>query len=204
MADWVEQYLAALRVRDEVEKSNLDLYEHCTKLQDHQAELAKKLTSATTQQNQDEAKIPVTAPAPSLFRVTSPPPRSDSPSLGQIRQDLAKAQQERSDLQSRLDATTRELEAFKTSSRKESKKMSQLTADVSQLTLKLRDREEELRGKAKLVEDVQDESVTLNLQLNMAEENAKKLKKENQELVDRWMARMGKEADQMNDQHKFS
>lgn len=82
--------------------------------------------------------------------------------------------------------------------------MDQLSAGVSQLTIKLKDREEELRGKAKLVENVQDENVTLNLQLNMAEEQSDKLRKENKELVDRWMARMGKEADKMNERHKFS
>lgn len=71
------------------------------------------------------------------------------------------------------------------------------------MTVRLRDRDEELRGKAKLVEEVQDEMVTLNLQLNMAEEKAEMLKKENQELVDRWMARMGKEADAMNDKSQF-
>lgn len=46
--------------------------------------------------------------------------------------------------------------------------------------------------------------VSLNLQLNMAEQQKKKLQKENKELVDRWMARMGEEADAMNDASKFS
>lgn len=40
--------------------------------------------------------------------------------------------------------------------------------------------------------------VALNLQLNMSEQNVKKLKVENKDLIDRWMARMGKEADEMN------
>jgi hypothetical protein len=38
----------------------------------------------------------------------------------------------------------------------------------------------------------------------MAEERSNRLQKENQELVDRWMARMGKEADAMNDAYQFS
>jgi len=38
----------------------------------------------------------------------------------------------------------------------------------------------------------------LTLQLNVAEQKSASLKKENKELVDRWMARMGKEADAMN------
>jgi hypothetical protein len=54
------------------------------------------------------------------------------------------------------------------------------------------------------MQDVQDELVSLNLQFNMAEERAKKLGKENKELVDRWMARIGQEADEMNRASKFS
>lgn len=45
---------------------------------------------------------------------------------------------------------------------------------------------------------------TLNLQLNMADEKSNKLQRENKELVDRWMARMGQEADAMNDASRFS
>lgn len=45
---------------------------------------------------------------------------------------------------------------------------------------------------------------TLNLQLNMAEERSTRLQKENQDLVDRWMARMGQEAEAMNEASKFS
>ena len=49
-----------------------------------------------------------------------------------------------------------------------------------------------------------DETVSLTLQLNMAEEHSQKLRRENKDLVDRWMARMGQEADAMNDESKFS
>lgn len=46
--------------------------------------------------------------------------------------------------------------------------------------------------------------VSLNLQLNMAEEATRTLRKENKDLVDRWMARMGQEADAMNNASKYS
>jgi len=49
------------------------------------------------------------------------------------------------------------------------------------------------------LQDVQDEMISLNLQLNMAEQKAKRLEKENQDLIDRWMARKGREADEMNE-----
>jgi hypothetical protein len=45
---------------------------------------------------------------------------------------------------------------------------------------------------------VQDELIALNLQLNIAEQQRDKIKKENKDLVDRWMRRMGQEAEAMN------
>lgn len=53
-------------------------------------------------------------------------------------------------------------------------------------------------------QDVHDETVSLTLQLNMAEEHSQELRRENKDLVDRWMARMGQEADAMNEESKFS
>ena len=201
MADWADQYLAALRARDEVEKANLELYNYCSRLADQKAKLEKKARVDRGAEENPPASPPPTLAG--LRRVTSPPARSESPSVIQMRQDLAQAQQQRGDLQTRLDTASRELETAKAKSRTDTKKINQLTANVSQLTLKLRDRDEELRGKAKLVKDVQDESVTLNLQLNMAEEQSQRLERENQDLVDRWMKRKGKEADRMNEEGKF-
>ncbi len=40
--------------------------------------------------------------------------------------------------------------------------------------------------------------ITLNLQVSIAEKERDKVKKENKELVDRWMKRMEQEADAMN------
>ncbi|RMZ82444.1 hypothetical protein DV737_g2070, partial [Chaetothyriales sp. CBS 132003] len=206
MADWAGQYLAALKARDGAEKANIGLYDHCARVEDEKAELAQQLAGAeaAAAADREEAKAAAAAPAPSLFRVSSPPaPRAESPSVAEMRQDLARAQQERSELQRRVDLLAGDLEALKARSRKEGKKLAQSSAQVAHLTTRLRDRDEELRGKAKLVEDVQDENVTLNLQLNVAEERAQKLKEENQELIDRWMARMGKEAERMNAESRF-
>ena len=201
MAEWADQYLAALSARDEVEKANINFYNYCARIADQKAELERQASAFQPTEEKPTASPPPTLAG--LRRVTSPPPRPKSPSVVQIRQDLAKAQQERGDLQSRLEATIRDLDTAKAKAKMDTKKINQLTANVSQLTMKLRDRDEELKGKAKLVKDVQDENVTLNLQLNMADEQSQKLKQENKDLVDRWMARMGKEADRMNDESKF-
>ena len=53
-------------------------------------------------------------------------------------------------------------------------------------------------------QNVHNETVALTLQLNMAEAQSQTLKAENKELVDRWMARMGQEAEAMNIASKFS
>lgn len=122
----------------------------------------------------------------------------------QLRQDFARAQQDRSDLASQVETLKKEIEVATSKARSDTKKFAHLNATSAQLATKLRDREEELRGKAKLLVDVQDENATLNLQLNVAERDAVQLKKENQELIDRWMKRMGKEADKMNEEGKFN
>lgn len=46
--------------------------------------------------------------------------------------------------------------------------------------------------------------VSLNLQLNMAEQRSKKLQGDNKDLIDRWMAQKGQEADALNDASRFS
>jgi Autophagy protein 16 (ATG16) len=46
--------------------------------------------------------------------------------------------------------------------------------------------------------DVHDEVISLNLQLNMSEQRVKDLGAENKELIDRWMAYKGQEAEEMN------
>ena len=169
-------------------------------LADRTAELSQKASREPTAEPSDAVLAAPTTAAKRIPPLTSMPPPDP---LQQIRQDLTKAQQERGDLQTRLSAVTKELETLKAKSKIDIKRITQLSAGVTQMTVRLRDRDEELRGKAKLVEDVQDEMVTLNLQLNMAEEQTEKLKRENQELVDRWMARIGKEADAMNDESMF-
>jgi chromosome segregation ATPase len=170
-----------------------------TRLADRIAELSQKqLTEASPENAAEQTHPPVASKRGS--KPTSPAP---SESLSQMRQDLTRAQQDRGELQTRLDIVTKELETLKAKSKVDTRRISQLSAGVTQMTVRLRDREEELRGKAKLVEDVQDEMVTLNLQLNIAEEQKEMLKKENKELVDRWMARKAEEADAMNDESKF-
>lgn len=124
--------------------------------------------------------------------------------IAKVRQDLGEAQRSRGLMETRLQSVTDELQKLKIQSSLDSKRIGELSKEKTILTTGTRDRDEELRGKAKLLEDLHDETVSLTLQLNMAEEHSQKLRRENKDLIDRWMARMGQEADAMNDESKFS
>lgn len=78
-----------------------------------------------------------------------------------------------------------------------------MTRQKQDVERKLRDRDDELRAKSKLAESAQDEMVALGLQLNMVEQNSTKLERENKELVERWMKRMGEEAERVNQESKW-
>jgi len=91
---------------------------------------------------------------PSADRPSTPPIKSSTqtPTPAQVRQDLLYAQRSRSELQTRLDTTVAELERLRLRSKAETQRIGDLTAERGVLVTKLRDKDEELRGKAKLLE----------------------------------------------------
>lgn len=118
--------------------------------------------------------------------------------LAALRTDLASTQKARSSLQTQLTDVTAQLSALSIQQKATQAQVTALTKQKLESERKLRDRDEELRGKSKLVEQAQDEMVALGLQLNLSEEKSEKLHKENKELVERWMKRMGEEVDRVN------
>jgi len=188
MPSWRADYLAALEARDKREKATLDIFNAYTKLADRTASLSAEPTPAS-----------ISASAEKL-----PTGTSNAPPDTQLRTELLAAQRSKTELHARLKITTEELEKLRRSGRAGSQRVAELAADKAGLERRVRDRDEELKGKGRLLEDVQDEMISLNLQLNMAEEKTAKLQRENKELVDRWMVRMGREAEAMNDASRFS
>ena len=133
----------------------------------------------------------------------------------QIRGDLAAALRSNGQLQGRTKIAEAELVKLKAKNKSDGKLIEDLSKERAFLSQKLKDRDEELRGKTKLLDvwssktyasihnaykfqDVHDEVISLNLQLNMSEQRVKDLKAENKELIDRWMAYKGQEAEEMN------
>ncbi|KAI4201655.1 MAG: hypothetical protein LQ350_003134 [Teloschistes chrysophthalmus] len=190
---WRRDYVSALEARDRNEKGQKTLYDAYTKLADRTSAIGLTHLRNTTSSSPSSAHNTNT---------TSPQRAEDT--LTETRRDLIEAQRSRALLQTRVDDTSTSLQRLKLQSSVERKRLDELTQEKLVLSQRLRDRDEELRGKAKLLEDVHDETVSLTLQLNMAEDRAQKLRDENENLVKRWMERMGKEADAMNEASRFT
>ena len=124
--------------------------------------------------------------------------------LATLRADLATTQKARSTLQAQLTDLTAQLSAVSIQQRSSQSQVTALTKQVLEAERGLQDRDEELRGKSKLVEQAQDEMVALELQFNLAEQRSEKLERENKELVERWMKRMGEEAERVNRDSRWS
>ncbi|GIJ86146.1 autophagy protein 16, interacts with Atg12p-Atg5p [Aspergillus pseudoviridinutans] len=199
MAHWRNEYSAALATRDRREKANIALYNAYTQLADRTSQIA----SAAAQGAQYLTGVGDKHTAiPAAGKSLAGPSVPDI--LAATRADLSEAQRARSELQARLTELSTELEKLRKRSTQDGRRIHTLESEVTHLQMRVKDRDEELKGKAKLLEDFQDELATLNLQLNMAEERSGRLQRENQELIDRWMARIGREAEAMNDASKFS
>ncbi|MCJ1417632.1 hypothetical protein MMC32_003976 [Xylographa parallela] len=194
MSSWQAEYLAALQARDAHEQANKEVY-------DAYSRLADRAASLSTTQNPE---LPESVGKEKPGRTVASTLVTVDVSAAQVRQNLVEAQRNRGELETRIGAITDELEKLQLKSIVESRRINELTSEKLNLVKKLRDRDEELRGKSKLLESVHDETLSLTIELNMAEDTNKRLKLENQELVDRWMARKGQEADAMNTASKFS
>lgn len=199
MSSWLDEYLSALSLRDEREKANAETINAYTKLADHTAQLHKQHAQIQAQVAQDVEKRPSSTSRlpPSLLRgarSTPSPPPVDAAETNRLRIELASANRSIAGLISTLstrDASLATLPSLQA-------RLNALNAQKTNTERKLRDRESELKEKARLVESVQDELVAAEMAANVVEERAQRLEAENRDLVERWMKRKGKEADEMN------
>ncbi|KAM0700754.1 hypothetical protein Q7P35_012475 [Cladosporium inversicolor] len=196
MADWIQQYTAALEARDVREQAHRPYIDAYTALADRTAQLLRQSSPVTTSVNPDATSQAL----PSHERTSTPTKGKEhmtNPSelLATLRADLATTQKARSTLQAQLADLTAQLSAVSTQQRSSQSQVTALIKQVLEAERGLQDRDEELKGKSKLVEQAQDEMVALELQFNLAEQRSEKLERENKELVERWMKKMGEEAE---------
>ena len=165
------------------------------------SQMADRITALEAEKAALESRVPAPKDGKANKATAAPVdpvPSFDDPGLAQLRLDLAEAIRSRNVSEKRLQTAEAELITLRAKTKTDSRSLRQLDAERTQLTTRLKDRDHELREKRKLLEDVQDETITLNLQLAMIEKERDKIKKDNQELVDRWMKRKAQEAEAMN------
>lgn len=145
-----------------------------TKLANRTGALANQPTPTV----EDSATTPTAStktirPGTPKGKASSAPADISSPSsLAQIRSELASTQRTRVELETKLSTVNTELAALKASDNLQKQRIEQLEKVKANLERRGKDRVDELRGKGKFVEDIQDEMVALTLQLNMAEQES--------------------------------
>ncbi|CAD6505960.1 BgTH12-06892 [Blumeria graminis f. sp. triticale] len=190
MSSWRDKYFQALRESEQERKANY------TRLDDNLIEaftnLLERTSALETQRANTRQAIQSTKPPGDL----DPLPVNEE--ILQSRSDLAEAIRSNGQLHSRIKTVEVELLKLRAKTKSDLSIIKELHAQQNSLKQKLNDRDEELRGKTKLLDDVHDEVVALHLQLNLSEQRAKNLLTENKSLIDRWLIRKSHEADEMN------
>ncbi|KAH7192664.1 autophagy-related protein 16 [Fusarium flagelliforme] len=187
MPNWRDQYLSGIKDAELNTPVNMELVQTCS-------QMADRISALEGEKNTLEALVANRGKT----TAQSAEPSTNDPGVAQLKQDLAEALRSKGVTEKRLRASEEELMQLRSKHKADTKSIRDLTADKHSLTTRLKDREYELREKRKFIEDVQDEMIALNLQVSMAEKERDKVKKENKELIDRWMKRMAQEADAMN------
>ncbi|KAK0365518.1 autophagy protein 16, interacts with Atg12p-Atg5p [Friedmanniomyces endolithicus] len=195
MSDWIEQYSAALTERDAREQAHKVYIDAYTRLADRTATLAANAPATTPQ--------PPTANLPKSKPTSKDPDPTPNDLLSSLRTDLSTTQKARRTLANQVADLTLALSTLQSTSATSTTQLALLTRQKADTERKLRDRDEELRGKNRMVVLAQDEMVAQGLQLSLAEQKAEGLERENRELVARWMERMGKEAERVNRDSKW-
>lgn len=77
---------------------------------------------------------------------------SSGDALVRVRQDLSEAQKSKALMQSRLESISDELQKLKLQWQHDGKRIKELTSEKTSLSIRLKDQDEELKGKAKLLE----------------------------------------------------
>ncbi|ANB11945.1 hypothetical protein AWJ20_172 [Sugiyamaella lignohabitans] len=83
------------------------------------------------------------------------------------------------------------------------KTTSQLTRRLTEEQAKAQNYRDEVDLKTTSMQHLQDEMLALQIQLNVIEDNMKQVQKENEALVERWMAKVAGEAEKLNDANAF-
>jgi molecular chaperone GrpE (heat shock protein) len=130
--------------------TNLD-----TQLADRTSKLhavAAATSTSSTPRQSDSQSIPAPLVAPSKKQLSSESGSTPTDLLNTARAELSEAQRSRYDLQDRLNRASKELEKLHRKGNLDDRRINTLENEKVHLQLRLKDRDAELKGKAKLLE----------------------------------------------------
>lgn len=209
MSAALAEYITALHSRNAQDRAQEDLITAYTKLADAYADSQQPSAApAPLPEPPKDARAPTPSRIPpSITGSRAPTPqRTASDSPPQLRADLTAANKTIHELNLAAAAFKDEVATLKAREAAAEKTTAQLQARIAKLEAervganrRLRDKEGELKEKSRMVGAVQDEMLGMEMQMNVAEGRAQKLEGENRELVERWMRKVGGEAEEMNE-----
>lgn len=179
MASWRSEYISTLHERDKHEKAGQDIFNACVHhlrtlgvkstdsecLDNKLADKAATLEATLSTGNATVEAISASALQAKGRTASTTDSRSSSPAqaeaLARLRHDLSEAQRTKGEQQSRLKSVTEELERLKVKSSIDIQRISELAMEKAGLATRMRDRDEELREKAKLLEVLRPLSTTM-------------------------------------------
>ncbi|EPS42467.1 hypothetical protein H072_3575 [Dactylellina haptotyla CBS 200.50] len=210
-ASWRTDLLAAFAERDDREKAQAALINEYTRLADRAALSSPSSgpapPSATDALGETSS---TTSSTPARNKSPAPPPPQSTDlqvlhtALTTLRSDLQTSQRDRTTLQTQLQTATTALTQLQKTSSANLRELDRVRTDRYQVEQKLKTRDEESKLNRKMIENLQDEIIALNIQLNIGEQTKMRLKSENEELIARWVALKQNEVEAMHNNSKYS
>ncbi|KAF3247653.1 hypothetical protein TWF192_006513 [Orbilia oligospora] len=188
---WRSDLLAAFAERDIREKSQASIILEYSRLADRTAILTSPPITSTLPTDQEPSK-------------TSSDIQALYATIATLRTDLATSQKDRTNLQTQLTTATSSLTLLQKSSSANLRELDKVKVERYHLEQKVKSKDDDSKLNRKMIENLQDEIIALNIQLNIGEQAKMRLKSENEELISRWMALKKDEAEAMNNNSKYS
>ncbi|KAF3179229.1 hypothetical protein TWF106_006853 [Orbilia oligospora] len=188
---WRSDLLTAFAERDIREKSQASIILEYSRLADRTAILTSPPITSTLPTDQEPSK-------------TSSDIQALYATIATLRTDLATSQKDRTNLQTQLTTATSSLTLLQKSSSANLRELDKVKVERYHLEQKVKSKDDDSKLNRKMIENLQDEIIALNIQLNIGEQAKMRLKSENEELISRWMALKKDEAEAMNNNSKYS
>ncbi|KAF8249628.1 autophagy protein 16 [Wilcoxina mikolae CBS 423.85] len=192
---WQATFLSDLQTRDRREKALDDIISAYGAL----AERLHQAQSSTVQvpPSPSTGAAPLATSAGSgTLNARSGTPANDE--LSRLRSDFALAQQQQSSLTAQVKTLTASNETLKSQLATATARLETTEKERLRLERRCKDLTDEARIKDRQFQNVQDEMLAQEMELNMVLQREQEVKKDNQMLLDRWMALKRTEAEEMN------